>query len=135
MLSVMCVAKAVIDYLLFLRISNWKIKNSLNIWQQNYLHWILLSAFSVCVYITFRLVFFSTSTITLHEFIKIVLKFDFKLLFLSLSKSYLGDSGLIRNAENPYALLIGQEKVLSYLVNDYIYLFLFVKCCLWFSNF
>ena len=125
MLAVMCVAKSVIDYLLFFRLNGWKIKNSVFYWFKFHIHWIILSVLTVCVYISFRLVFFSTSTITLYQFLTSVYNLDFQLLFLSISKSYLGDSGLIRNAENPYATLVGQEKILSLLVNKYVNIFIF----------
>lgn len=40
----------------------------------------------------------------------------------SVAKSYLGDSQLIRKAENPFAFLVGEEKVLSLMVRNVFFI-------------
>jgi hypothetical protein len=47
---------------------------------------------------------------------------------VNISKAYLGDSQLIRKAENPFAFLTGREKMLSLMVRS-------LALSLYFSNF
>jgi hypothetical protein len=80
--------------------------------------WIVLCFLSLLVYLVFRAalidprgfwpafsILFSADAIRWKDFIA------------NIGRAYLGDSQLIRKAENPFSLLVGTEKVLSLMVS------------------
>ena len=99
------VYKVIIDVLSTL--SNTK-RGSILMYRQIY--WTVLAFFSVTIYFVFRALLVNGDAYVMAY--KLI-SFDFISLISSIQKSYLGESQLIRKAENPFAFLNGMEKVLS----------------------
>lgn len=86
-------------------------------WAQRYFIWAIFSILGVSSYVLFRLYLVG---VDFQSFFSGLFSFNMRQVASSLSGAYLGESQLIRRAENPYAFLQSfEEKVLSYMVCTY----------------
>lgn len=76
--------------------------------------YIILAFATVGAYILFRLILANTHT---TDMLRACLRLDFTFFFSHFSKSYLGDSQLIRKAESPFSFLVGAERIYSLMVS------------------
>ena len=107
----MVVSRCLID--LFVAVNKAHLMKQIEEWAKTSTHWILASFMTIGCYVTFRLFLIKVGLIRL---VGAIVRLDISFIVNSFSKSYLGDSQLIRKAENPFAFLVGQEKGLSLMV-------------------
>jgi hypothetical protein len=90
---------------------------SLLLWIQVHWMWLFVGIIGVVAYVLFRLVLVGMDPAELFVSIATL---DYPRFLAAFSKAYLGESQLIRKAENPYAFLETKtEKILSYMVRAY----------------
>lgn len=87
------------------------------LWLQKFWTWIIYCLSGVLGYVLFRLVLVGMDS---TEVLLSVITLNYSRFLGAFSKAYLGESQLIRRAENPYAFLETRtEKILSYMVSEF----------------